>query len=84
MLVAVARVSTLGYLGSFTAPALIGYLTSRSSLPTALLLPPSPSPPPPSQHPSCDRPAAHKRRPVDIALQRKHSACELSRCRSVA
>jgi hypothetical protein len=37
--VAVARVSTLGYLGSFTAPALIGYLASRSSLPTALLLP---------------------------------------------
>lgn len=32
-------VSTLGYLGSFTAPALIGYLASRSSLPTALLLP---------------------------------------------
>jgi len=37
--VAVARVSTLGYLGSFTAPALIGYLASQSTLPTALLLP---------------------------------------------
>jgi MFS family permease len=37
--VAVARVSTLGYLGSFTAPALIGYLAAQSSLPTALLLP---------------------------------------------
>ena len=37
--VAVARISTLGYLGSFTAPALIGYLASTASLPTALLLP---------------------------------------------
>ena len=37
--VAVARISTLGYLGSFTAPALIGYLASSASLPTALLLP---------------------------------------------
>lgn len=37
--VAVARVSTLGYLGSFAAPALIGYLASQTSLPTALLLP---------------------------------------------
>jgi MFS family permease len=37
--VAVARVSTLGYLGSFTGPALIGYLSHHSSLPTALLLP---------------------------------------------
>jgi hypothetical protein len=37
--VAVARVSTLGYLGSFTGPALIGLVASRSSLVTALLLP---------------------------------------------
>ena len=37
--VAVARVSTLGYLGSFTGPALIGYLAQHSSLPTALLVP---------------------------------------------
>ena len=37
--VAVARVSTLGYLGSFTGPALIGLLAARSSLPAALLLP---------------------------------------------
>jgi MFS family permease len=37
--VAVARVCTLGYLGSFTGPALIGYLSHHSSLPTALLLP---------------------------------------------
>jgi fucose permease len=37
--VAVARVSTLGYLGSFTGPALVGYLSSQSSLPTALLVP---------------------------------------------
>jgi len=36
--VAVARISTLGYLGSFTAPVLIGYLASTVSLPTALLL----------------------------------------------
>jgi MFS family permease len=37
--VAVARVSAVGYLGSFTGPALIGYLSHHSSLPTALLLP---------------------------------------------
>jgi MFS family permease len=37
--VAVARVSTLGYLGSFTGPALIGYLSRHGDLPTALLLP---------------------------------------------
>ena len=37
--VAVARVSALGYLGSFTGPALIGLLTHAVSLPTALLLP---------------------------------------------
>jgi fucose permease len=37
--VALARVSTLGYLGSFTGPALIGFLSRRSDLPTALLLP---------------------------------------------
>ncbi|MEU4396503.1 MFS transporter [Kribbella sp. NPDC023855] len=37
--VAVARVSALGYLGSFTGPALIGLLTHATSLPTALLLP---------------------------------------------
>ncbi len=37
--VAVARVSTLGYLGSFTGPALIGFLAHHSNLPTALLLP---------------------------------------------
>ena len=37
--VAVARVSTLGYLGSFTGPALIGYLSHAGGLPTALLLP---------------------------------------------
>ncbi len=37
--VAVARISTLGYFGSFTAPALIGCLASQTSLPTALLLP---------------------------------------------
>jgi hypothetical protein len=37
--VAVARISTLGYLGSFAAPALIGYLASQTSLPAALLLP---------------------------------------------
>ena len=29
----------LGYLGSFTGPALIGYLAQHSSLPTALLVP---------------------------------------------
>ncbi len=37
--VAVARVSTLGYLGAFTGPALIGYLAHHSDLATALLLP---------------------------------------------
>jgi MFS family permease len=37
--VAVARVSILGYLGTFTGPALIGYLSHRTDLPTALLLP---------------------------------------------
>jgi MFS family permease len=37
--VAVARVSTLGYLGTFTGPALIGYLSHHTDLPTALLLP---------------------------------------------
>jgi MFS family permease len=37
--VAVARVSILGYLGSFTGPALIGYLSRHTDLPTALLLP---------------------------------------------
>lgn len=37
--VAVARVSTLGYLGTFTGPALIGYLSHYTDLPTALLLP---------------------------------------------
>ncbi|GAA1543842.1 hypothetical protein [Kribbella lupini] len=37
--VAVARVSALGYLGSFTGPAAIGVLAHLSSLPTALLLP---------------------------------------------
>jgi hypothetical protein len=37
--VAVARVSALGYLGSFTGPAAIGVLAHVSSLPTALLLP---------------------------------------------
>ncbi|HSU34056.1 MAG TPA: hypothetical protein VLJ88_00205, partial [Propionibacteriaceae bacterium] len=37
--VAVARISTLGYFGSFTAPAVIGYLAAKASLPTALLLP---------------------------------------------
>jgi MFS family permease len=36
---AVARVSTLGYLGTFTGPALIGYLAHHSDLATALLLP---------------------------------------------
>jgi MFS family permease len=36
--VAVARVSTLGYLGTFTGPALIGYLSLRADLPTALLV----------------------------------------------
>jgi MFS family permease len=36
---AVARVSTLGYLGSFTGPTIIGYLAHHSSLPVALLLP---------------------------------------------
>jgi hypothetical protein len=33
------RVATLGYLGTFTGPALIGYLAHRSDLATALLLP---------------------------------------------
>ncbi len=37
--VAVARVSTLGYLGTFTGPASIGYLSHHTDLPTALLLP---------------------------------------------
>lgn len=37
--VAVARISTFGYLGSFAAPASIGFLASQISLPTALLLP---------------------------------------------
>lgn len=37
--VVVARVSTLGYLGSFTGPALIGLLAHHSSVPDALLLP---------------------------------------------
>jgi MFS family permease len=37
--VAVARVSTIGYLGTFTGPALIGYLSHHTGLPTALLLP---------------------------------------------
>ena len=37
--VAVARVSTLGYLGTFTGPALIGFLSHHTDLPTALLLP---------------------------------------------
>jgi hypothetical protein len=37
--VAVARVSTLGYLGSFAGPAVIGFVAHRSSLPTALVLP---------------------------------------------
>jgi len=36
---AVARVSTLGYLGSFVGPVLIGSLASLSSLPVALGLP---------------------------------------------
>jgi hypothetical protein len=39
MPVAAARVSTLGYLGTFTGPALIGYLGHHTDLPTALLLP---------------------------------------------
>jgi len=33
------RVSTLGYLGSFVGPALVGGLASLSSLPLALGLP---------------------------------------------
>jgi MFS family permease len=37
--VAVARVSTLGYLGSFTAPGLIGALTHLTDLATAMLMP---------------------------------------------
>jgi MFS family permease len=37
--VAVARVSTLGYLGTFTGPAVIGYLSHHTDLSTALLLP---------------------------------------------
>jgi RNA polymerase sigma-70 factor (ECF subfamily) len=37
--VAVARVSTVGYLGTFTGPAVIGYLSHHTDLPTALLLP---------------------------------------------
>jgi hypothetical protein len=37
--VAVARISTLGYLGSFTGPALIRYLAHHYGLPTALLVP---------------------------------------------
>jgi len=37
---AAARVSTLGYLGSFVGPALVGGLASLSSLPLALGLPP--------------------------------------------
>jgi fucose permease len=37
--VAVARVSAMGYLGSFTGPAAIGVLAHLGSLPTALLLP---------------------------------------------
>jgi len=36
---AAARVSTLGYLGSFVGPALVGVLASLSSLPLALGLP---------------------------------------------
>jgi hypothetical protein len=36
---AAARVSTLGYLGSFVGPALVGGLASVSSLPLALALP---------------------------------------------
>jgi fucose permease len=36
---AVARVSTLGYLGSFTGPALIGALAGAFGLPAALALP---------------------------------------------
>ncbi len=36
---AAARVSTLGYLGSFVGPALVGGLASLSSLPVALGLP---------------------------------------------
>jgi MFS family permease len=36
---AVARVSTLGYLGTFTGPALIGFLSHHTDLSTALLLP---------------------------------------------
>jgi hypothetical protein len=36
---AAARVSTLGYLGSFVGPALVGALASLSSLPLALGLP---------------------------------------------
>jgi MFS family permease len=37
--VAVAHISTLGYLGSFAAAAAVGYLASQTSLPTTLLLP---------------------------------------------
>jgi MFS family permease len=37
--VAAARVSTLGYLGSFTGPALIGVLASALDLRAALVLP---------------------------------------------
>jgi hypothetical protein len=33
---AIAAVSTMGYLGSFTGPAIIGALASRSGLPAAL------------------------------------------------
>lgn len=36
---AAARVSTLGYLGSFVGPVLVGGLASLSSLPVALGLP---------------------------------------------
>jgi MFS family permease len=36
---AVARVSTIGYLGSFTGPALIGALAAAAGLPAALALP---------------------------------------------
>ena len=36
---AAARVSTLGYLGSFVGPALVGGLASLTSLPLALGLP---------------------------------------------
>ena len=36
---AAARVSTLGYLGSFVGPALVGGLATLSNLPLALVLP---------------------------------------------